>query len=395
MIRFQYAQNSLIVRNFSGHNFFCLLFLPDSLICFPTAREPEQVNPCNPSPCGANAVCKERNGAGSCLCLPDYFGDPYTGCRPECVQNSDCDKFRACVNNKCKDPCPGVCGLNAECRVQNHSPICLCIEGYTGDPSRECSVAERVTERPKTEGCYPSPCGPNSNCREVNGHPVCSCQSGYIGTPPSCRPECVVSSECSQDRACINQKCTDPCPGTCGTEARCQVVNHNPICSCPPGYTGDPFIQCIKKEFRENSPQPVNPCLPSPCGPNSQCRVVGTQEACTCLANYIGRPPNCRPECTIDAECGSNLACQNERCTDPCPGACGHNAVCQAINHRAVCVCNEGFEGNPLVQCDRSLPRKSNLFQCKILVFITFSFYSNNRTSYTMLTVSLRSKCRM
>lgn len=104
--------------------------------------EPEVREPCNPSPCGANAECRERNGAGSCTCLPEYFGDPYTGCRPECVQNSDCDRSKACVNNKCKDPCPGVCGINAECRVQNHAPICLCLIGYEGDPTRSCQLTE-------------------------------------------------------------------------------------------------------------------------------------------------------------------------------------------------------------------------------------------------------------
>ena len=317
----------------------------------------EPVNPCNPSPCGANAVCKERNGAGSCTCMPEYFGDPYTGCRPECVQNTDCEKSKACMNNKCRDPCPGVCGLNAECVVQNHSPVCFCLEGYTGDPASTCTLAEIVTERPKTPGCQPSPCGPNSQCREINGHPVCSCLAGYIGTPPMCRPECVVSSECSQDRACVNKKCVDPCPGTCGAEARCQVVNHNPICSCPPGFTGDPFVQCAKKEEQKDI-TPVNPCVPSPCGPNSNCRTVGSQPACSCAANYIGRPPNCRPECTRDAECASNLACQNEKCVDPCAAGCGLNAVCRVINHKPVCTCDEGFEGNPLEQCSRILPRK-------------------------------------
>lgn len=102
----------------------------------------EKIEPCNPSPCGSNAVCKERNGAGSCSCQPEYFGDPYVGCRPECVQNSDCDRSKACSNNKCKDPCPGVCGINAECRVQNHAPICLCLEGYNGDPSTSCELRQ-------------------------------------------------------------------------------------------------------------------------------------------------------------------------------------------------------------------------------------------------------------
>ncbi|XP_046680366.1 delta-like protein 4 [Homalodisca vitripennis] len=95
--------------------------------------------------------------------------------------------------------------------------------------------------------CVPSPCGQYSMCRAVNGHAVCSCQPNYIGSPPSCRPECMVSADCPQNRACINQKCADPCPGTCGLNARCQVVNHNPICSCAPGFTGDPFARCVQQ----------------------------------------------------------------------------------------------------------------------------------------------------
>ena len=95
-----------------------------------------------------------------------------------------------------------------------------------------------------TQPCNPSPCGHNSQCREINGQAVCSCVPGFIGSPPACRPECVVSSECGQNEACSNQRCRNPCPGTCGVGARCEVVNHNPICSCPALFTGDPFVRC-------------------------------------------------------------------------------------------------------------------------------------------------------
>ena len=101
--------------------------------------------------------------------------------------------------------------------------------------------------KPHHNPCIPSPCGPYSECRQIDNHAVCSCQKEYIGTPPACRPECMVSSECALNRACINKKCVDPCPGTCGPEARCQVVNHNAICSCPPGFSGDPFLRCFKE----------------------------------------------------------------------------------------------------------------------------------------------------
>ncbi len=97
-----------------------------------------------------------------------------------------------------------------------------------------------VVERP----CVPTPCGPNSQCREVGNAPVCSCQSGYLGVPPECRPECVTSSECAPSQSCVNFKCQDPCPGTCGRDAQCRVVNHNPICVCPSGWTGDPLTGC-------------------------------------------------------------------------------------------------------------------------------------------------------
>ena len=97
---------------------------------------------------------------------------------------------------------------------------------------------------PRQEPCSPSPCGPNAQCRVVNGQAVCSCLPNYVGSPPSCRPECVVSSECPLVQACINNKCLDPCPNTCGIGAQCTVRNHNPICACPIGQTGDPFVRC-------------------------------------------------------------------------------------------------------------------------------------------------------
>lgn len=102
----------------------------------------QQRHPCNPSPCGSNAICKERNGAGSCICMQDYFGDPYIGCKPECLMNNDCPTNKACLTMKCKDPCPGSCGLNADCRVINHSPSCFCLNGYTGNALSVCKKIE-------------------------------------------------------------------------------------------------------------------------------------------------------------------------------------------------------------------------------------------------------------
>lgn len=100
-----------------------------------------------------------------------------------------------------------------------------------------------IAEQPKVpeDLCNPSPCGPNAECNEG----VCTCLRNYFGDPYSyCRPECTMNSDCPRIKTCINQNCVDPCPGTCGRDARCDVVNHVPMCSCPPGYTGNPFLLC-------------------------------------------------------------------------------------------------------------------------------------------------------
>lgn len=95
--------------------------------------------------------------------------------------------------------------------------------------------------------CVPSPCGPYSQCNDNGGVPSCSCLSQYIGSPPNCRPECVMNSECPSNKACISEHCRDPCPGSCGYNAECNVLNHTPMCTCPYGMVGDPFTSCYPK----------------------------------------------------------------------------------------------------------------------------------------------------
>lgn len=175
--------------------------------------KPKPYNPCDPSPCGANALCDNA----VCSCINEYSGDPHIGCRPECTLNTECPSKRACINNKCVDPCIGTCGVNAICDVSNHIPSCSCPQGQEGDPFVVCRVV--IVEDEPRDPCSPSPCGPNSLCRVSNGAAVCACQTDMIGSPPQCRPECVVSSECPLQLACLGRKCRDPCPGTCGANA--------------------------------------------------------------------------------------------------------------------------------------------------------------------------------
>jgi hypothetical protein len=73
---------------------------------------------------------------------------------------------------------------------------------------------------------------------------MCVCQSGMFGAPPNCRPECENHQDCPSNRACVQQRCTDPCVGSCGYNALCNVHNHQPVCQCFEGYDGDPYSGC-------------------------------------------------------------------------------------------------------------------------------------------------------
>lgn len=222
--------------------------------------QPLEVNPCVPSPCGPYSECRNVGGSPSCSCLATYTGAP-PNCRPECTINAECVSNLACMREKCRDPCPGSCGIGADCSVINHTPICVCPAGYTGDPFTSCrpkptrkgsynsAVLTFIPKFPlavepvKTDPCNPSPCGPNAQCRAGE----CTCLPEYQGDPyRGCRPECVLSSDCVRDKACIRNKCSDPCPGTCGQNAQCSVINHIPMCSCSDGFTGNAFVLCSR-----------------------------------------------------------------------------------------------------------------------------------------------------
>lgn len=217
-------------------------------------------------------------------------------------------------------------------------------------------IVEEVQREPPINPCEPSPCGPNSRCLvSESRYAICSCLPGYRGSPPVCQPECTASYECPQNRACVNLKCIDPCPGTCGIGARCEVINHNPICSCP-NSKGNPFVSCDYDDETERTPEPnlpINPCAPSPCGPFSICQIKQGRPVCSCVENYIGSPPYCRPECVLSDDCPQNKACIREKCQDPCINSCGPNAECHVVAHSAYCSCKPGYQGDAFIGCSR------------------------------------------
>lgn len=336
----------------------------------------EPLNPCYPSPCGPNSQCRANNDQEICTCLPNYVGRA-PNCRPECIMNHECPHNLACINQKCQNPCASAsCGLNADCQVVNHLPMCTCFPGYSGDPFRSCSdqptsknismIIQYLSNTqnsfllpkqflvaylpPDETPCQKNPCGINAVCRESDRAGSCTCLEGYTGDPHShCRPECTMNNECPFNKICSNMKCVDPCPGLCGHNARCDVIHHRAECSCIPGFRGNPYQGCTP--VPEVQLEPVDPCQPSPCGPYSKCVNRNGAAICSCLVNYYGSPPNCRPECVVDSECSFDKNCVNMKCRDPCPGTCGINSRCQVVNHSPICSCDVGYTGDPFIRC--------------------------------------------
>lgn len=82
------------------------------------------------------------------------------------------------------------------------------------------------------------------------------------------------------------------------------------------------------------------------------CRPDGYHKArCYCPDGYIGNAYQIceRPECTVDDDCASFLACRNTKCVDPCN--CVPSAQCSVFNHQPTCRCPPGYIGDPYSAC--------------------------------------------
>lgn len=97
----------------------------------------------------------------------------------------------------------------------------------------------------------------------------------------------------------------------------------------------------------------INPCMEDSCGDNAECYPVEHVAQCRCLPEHIGNPYTACSSfigCRSDSECSSYEACINGQCGSPCE--CGINAHCDVVNHRAVCKCPPGYQGDARIACN-------------------------------------------
>ncbi|KAK9880682.1 hypothetical protein WA026_011918 [Henosepilachna vigintioctopunctata] len=325
--------------------------------------------------CGTNAICKVIDHKAMCVCIPGHTGNPNRLCRPKqlkpvcthdnrcrCHAHQECPTNLACVKGICINICllGKKCGTNAFCKMVDHKPVCACIYGHTGDPSRICQPNQLKPHCTHDDRCHciyqqecptnlacvrgicinicllGKKCGTNAFCKVVDHKAVCACIPGHIGNPNRlCRPNqhkpqcnhgdrcrCITHKECHPNLACVKGICINVCllGKKCGTNALCKMVNHKAVCACKPGHIGDPNRICRPNQVK-----------PHGCHHGSHCKCYGHND------------------------CPVFLACVRGICVDLClmGKKCGINAVCVMHNHVAVCKCKRGSTGDPNQICQQ------------------------------------------
>lgn len=74
--------------------------------------------------------------------------------------------------------------------------------------------------------------------------------------PPDITVGCRTDRDCPDYTACENTKCINPCAvrDPCARNAYCKVINHQPVCTCPDGYIGDPTTSCELRKYKRHLP---------------------------------------------------------------------------------------------------------------------------------------------
>lgn len=304
------------------------------------------VNPCSlPNVCGRNAECSSFNHTAICTCKPGGTGDPNFGCTPVqyCKADHQCSAGSTCNNGICialcassrecigeqlciKGACQPTCRSNLTCPEYQFCSNNICVQEFRCTSDNDCLDDERcvknnVGQAQCVKACSLLLCSRNAQCKAKNHVASCTCRAGYFGDVTNdkigCqRIECSSHNECSEEKICDMHRCRIACLAfnPCGHNAICSTKNHKQVCSCQPGYTGDPTVGCNL----------VDHCLMGPCAPGAMCENTRGSFKCYCQKNTIGDPYNSgcyQPsECKLHSDCPPSAKCVRENGISKCHG---------------------------------------------------------------------------
>jgi hypothetical protein len=201
--------------------------------------------------------------------------------------------------------------LGGLCVVFSHTGYCACISGYTGKrcqntppPTSTSTTTTTTTTTTSTTtvkttfvvtSCTLNYChSPQAPCIVINGVPQCFCPNGTIG--PLCDSPTTTSSTTTTTKTTTTTPLIANCPlNYCHlNSAPCIVINNQPLCICPTGYTG-PLCDPITTTSSTTTTKPlIANCPLNYCHLDSApCIVINNQPMCICPMGYTG--PLCDP----------------------------------------------------------------------------------------------------
>lgn len=173
-----------------------------------------------------------------------------------------------------------------------------------------------------------------------------------------CTKSCKSSADCSCGETCVSKKCRNKC----SSQSYCAQGQLCTRGACLPGCRTN--NDCPNTEICRNK-KCQDPCKsPNSCGKNAICRATDHRKVCLCPDGHQGDPNIlCSPyECRHDEDCEANKKCGSDgACRNPCleQGACGTNAQCRVVDRKPLCSCPPGYIGNGLIEC-----KQSNIDEC-------------------------------
>jgi hypothetical protein len=288
----------------------------DSDLCSPTWTTPLADLPyCDPDECilgthtcHVDATCENTATGYTCTCLDGHVGDG------ELCEDID----------ECADDGLNLCHPDAECRNLHGSYECECVrEGYT-DPEglgHMCYDVNECEDEDVDDGCMR-----DSTCVNVDGgRNLCVCHEGYEGdgfTGCTDINECVTgANNCSEvGSVCINKAGRHECACVAGFVSVGDVVGE----------------ECVD----------VNECLN-----DADNACSSTQQGGICTNTVGSYECTCRDGYRLKESWGTTCVDVDE-CKDK-TAVCADHATCvNVVGAPYTCMCNEGYAGDGVDECD-------------------------------------------
>ena len=360
----------------------------------------EEPNPCENKVCENWEQCNQNTG--ECEIIPG-----------KCGNDRDCIGDKICNNHDCLDPvnpCEGVtCSGHGTCVIDPNTDLVSCncdIENGYFPSGLNCINPCRGHENCEGYGeCKPTS-ATDATCQCIEGyipqglkcveHDLCAGNTCAEWKP--CDPDtgaCVLSEGrcetdndcggdmiCNEDHNCVNMQ--NPCENQdCSGHGTCVVANGSALCNCD-----------VNNGYYPNGLNCLNPCENQDCSGHGTCIPSNAVQAvCNCEEGYHATGMTCIENdpcenitcqnsweecvngvCTLkdgmcedNSDCPTNApACVNNHCKNLCDDLnCGQHGQCVSDANQAVCVCNEGYNGDLCNTCASGYQDHDNNGTCE------------------------------